>query len=542
MTIKRVATTPFTDQKPGTSGIRKKTKVFMQERYLENYVQSVLGAISGAEGGTLIIGGDGRYFNRSAIQTIVKIAVAAKVARVLVGVHGLISTPAMSHLIRLNGAWGGFILSASHNPGGVDKDFGVKFNIGSGGPSTDAHNDEIFKATQSISEYFISDSADIDLDAIGDLMVDGVPVSIIDGVSDYADLMQSLFDFTAISGWLSSHSMVFDAMNGATGPYARRIFCDILGVPAASVRRADPLEDFGGGHPDPNPANMPELMELMYGAGAPDFAAASDGDGDRNLICGRGQFVSPSDSVALIAAGYWCVPAYRKGLLGVARSMPTSQAIDIVAKFLSVPYYETPTGWKYFGNLMDAERVTFCGEESFGSGSNHIREKDGLWAVLYWLNMLAARGMTVKELVEDHWRKFGRNYYCRHDYEGLPTAKADALMERLRNMLGSLIGAIYGEFHILKADDFAYTDPTDGSVARNQGIRLCFADGSRIVMRLSGTGTEGATLRVYLERFTSVPSALFQETNAALAPLADVAAQIADFAGNLGKSAPDVVV
>ncbi|MBL8151592.1 MAG: alpha-D-glucose phosphate-specific phosphoglucomutase [Blastocatellia bacterium] len=505
--VKTVATMAIDGQKPGTSGLRKKTRVFMQPNYLENFIQSIFNAV--AEQGVdfkeslLVVGGDGRYYNRTAIQTIVKMAVANGFAKVMVGRGGIVSTPAMSAVIRRRGAVGGIVLSASHNPGGIDADFGVKYNITNGGPAPEAVTEQIFKQTQQIKEYLTIDYPNIDLDKEASFRVGDTEVIVFDPVLDYVAVMQSLFDFAALRRLFDSgFRMVFDAMHAVTGPYAKEIFENRLGAAVGTVLNAIPLEDFGGGHPDPNQVYAADLVARMSGSDAPDFGAASDGDGDRNLILGRDFFVTPGDSLALIAAyAKDAIPGYADGLAGIARSMPTSSAADLVAHSLGVPLYETPTGWKFFGNLMDAGLCTICGEESFGTGSNHIREKDGIWAVLCWLSILAKTGESVSGIVHKHWEKFGRNYFQRHDFEGLEVELANKMVNLLREKLPSLSGRSFAESRVKEADDFNYADPVDGSVSSKQGIRIILEDGSRVVIRLSGTGTEGATLRLYLESY-----------------------------------------
>ena len=542
MTAQVIATAPIEGQKPGTSGLRKKTPVFMKPGYLENFVQSIFDAIGGAKGKTFVLGGDGRYFNDRAAQTILKMAAANGAARVIVGQGAILSTPAASHLIRLNKTDGGIIMSASHNPGGPNEDFGVKFNMPNGGPAPEAVTEAMFARTKEITEYRISDAGDVDLSAIGDSTLDGMKVSVVDPVADYARLMESLFDFDAIAAMFrAGFRMRMDSMCAVTGPYAKAILEGRLGAAPGTVVHEVPLPDFGGMHPDPNPVWAKELMDEMFGADAPDFGAASDGDGDRNMIVGRNTYVAPSDSLAVLAANAHLAPGYRAGLKGVARSMPTSAAADRVADAMGIGKYETPTGWKFFGNLLDAGRATLCGEESFGTGSDHVREKDGLWAVLLWLNILAVRKESVADILKAHWAKYGRNYYSRHDYEALPTAAADAMIADLRASLPSLPGRDVEGMTIASADDFAYTDPVDGSVSKGQGVRVIFTDGSRIVLRLSGTGTEGATARLYLERYTPGPDGLDQDVQAALGPVIRAAETLAGIKARTGRKGPDVV-
>ncbi|MEE2945409.1 MAG: alpha-D-glucose phosphate-specific phosphoglucomutase [Pseudomonadota bacterium] len=540
MATQTIPTKPFEGQKPGTSGLRKKTRDFMVPGYLENFVQSVLNAIDGATDKTFVLGGDGRYFNAEAIQTILKMAAANGAKHVIVGQNGLLSTPAASHVIRKYKADGGFILSASHNPGGIDADFGLKFNGENGGPAPEALTTKMLAQSEAISEYLISDGADIDLSALGSHSLDGMSVEIIDPVSDYAELMGTLFDFNAIKSlFATGFRMRFDAMHAVTGPYAKTILEDTLGAPEGTVINGVPSVDFGKGHPDPNPVWAKELMAEMMGDNAPDFGAASDGDGDRNMIVGAGLYVTPSDSLAVLAANAHLAPGYKGGIAGVARSMPTSAASDRVAEKLGVASFETPTGWKFFGNLLDAGKVTICGEESAGTGSDHVREKDGLWAVLLWLNILAVRKQSVGDVMADHWQTYGRDYYSRHDYEALPTDVANAVMEDLKSDLDGLAGRKVGAITVSKADNFSYDDPVDGSTSPNQGIRIFFESGARAVFRLSGTGTEGATLRVYLQHYVDGEGALFEEPQAALAPIIAAAHQIAGLS-RLDRDGPDV--
>jgi phosphoglucomutase len=541
MTLLTLPTTPYTDQRPGTSGLRKKVTVFAQKHYLENFVQALFDVLPDAAGLTLVLGGDGRYYNRVAIQTILRMAAAKGYARVLVGQGGILSTPAVSAVIRANAASGGIVLSASHNPGGPDGDFGIKYNIANGGPAPEKVTEAVFARSQVLHAIQTSDCADIALDQLGTCEMDGMQVTVIDPVAQYAELMRSLFDFDAIRTlFAGGFRLRFDAMNAVGGPYAKAILEEELGAPAGSVVNATPLEDFGGLHPDPNPVNAEDLIAHMAAADAPDMGAASDGDADRNMVVGRNFVVSPSDSLAVLAAHAKQVPGYANGLDGVARSMPTSTAVDRVAKALGIACYETPTGWKFFGNLLDAGRVTLCGEESYGTGSSHVREKDGLWAVLFWLNLLAASGKSVETLVRELWTEHGRCVYSRHDYEAIPTDKADALMAGLRAQLPSLAGTTVGACAIALADDFAYTDPVDGSISQKQGIRLILTDGSRVVFRLSGTGTEGATLRVYLERHEPDASRHDVEAQTALQPLIALAEAVAHIRDITGMDQPSV--
>jgi phosphoglucomutase len=540
--IRVVATEPFEGQKPGTSGLRKRVAVFRQPRYLENFVQSLFDSLEGFAGATLVVGGDGRFHNREAIQTILKMAAANGFGRILVGRGGLLSTPAASCVIRGRRAYGGIILSASHNPGGPEGDFGIKYNIGNGGPAPEAVTEAIYQRTTTITSYRISDGPDVDIDHGGRSWLEQMQVEVIDPVEDYAQLMEGLFDFDAIRKlFAGGFRMCFDAMHAVGGPYAKAIIEGRLGAPEGTVINSVPLEDFGGGHPDPNPVNAAELIELMARDDAPDFGAASDGDADRNMIVGRKFDVTPSDSLAILAANAQVAPGYRGGIAGIARSMPTSRAADRVAEALGIPSYETPTGWKYFGTLLDAGLATLCGEESYGTGSNHVREKDGLWAVLFWLNLLAVKGKPVQQIVEEHWQRFGRNYYSRHDYEGIETHAAKVLMDDLRVKLAALKGVEMNHYTVDFADDFDYTDPVDGSRATQQGIRIVMTDGSRIVYRLSGTGTEGATLRVYLERYEADPAQHHIPTQQALAALIAIADSVASIAFNTGRSNPSVI-
>lgn len=540
--ILTVPTTPFADQKPGTSGLRKKVRVFQQPGYAENFIQAVFDAVPDHAGATLVIGGDGRFLNREVIQVAIRMAAANGFGRVLVGQGGILSTPAASHVIRKYGAIGGLVLSASHNPGGPDEDFGIKYNVTNGGPAPESVTEAIHARTLAIDHYRTVDAPDVDLDRIGMGSVAGMAVEVLDPVADYADLMEGLFDFPAIRALLGSgFTLSFDAMSAVTGPYAHEIFERRLGAAAGTVVNGTPLPDFGHHHPDPNLVHARALYERMMGPQAPDFGAASDGDGDRNLIIGKGQYVTPSDSLAVLAANAHLAPAYAGGLKGIARSMPTSGAADRVAAALGLPLHETPTGWKFFGSLLDAGMATICGEESAGTGSDHVREKDGIWAVLLWLNVLAARRLSVAAIMADHWARFGRNYYARHDYEAIPVARADALVAHLRESLAALPGTRTSAGTVSKADDFAYTDPTDGSVSARQGIRVLFESGSRVVFRLSGTGTEGATLRVYIEAYEPASGDLAQETGQALAPLVAAAEQIARIRHFTAMDAPSVI-
>lgn len=540
--IVTIPSTPFAGQKPGTSGLRKKVRVFSQPNYAENFIQAVFDAVSPDRGATLVIGGDGRYHNRTVIQQAIRIAAANGYGQVLVGRGGILSTPAASHVIRKYRASGGLILSASHNPGGPDEDFGIKYNIANGGPAPESVTEAIYARTQTIDRWLTVEVEDVDLDQCGSADVGGMIVSVIDPVADYADLMEELFDFGVIRAAVADGlTMAFDAMSAVTGPYATEILERRLRFAPGTVQNGTPLEDFGGHHPDPNLVHAKVLYDLMMGPDAPDFGAASDGDGDRNLIIGRGRFVTPSDSLAMLAANAHLAPGYAHGLKGIARSMPTSAAADRVAQALGVPCYETPTGWKFFGNLLDAGMATICGEESAGTGSDHVREKDGLWAVLLWLNILAVRKISVDALAREHWATFGRNYYARHDYEAIETDKADALIAALTASIATLPGKAFGPLVVAGADSFSYLDPVDGSTSANQGLRVLFEGGSRIVFRLSGTGTEGATLRVYLERYEPVGGDLNRETPDMLADLIAAAEAVAGIAGFTGRTAPDVV-
>lgn len=542
MTIQTVATTPFAGQRPGTSGLRKKVAEFLQPGYLENFVQAIFNSVGDCAGQTLVLGGDGRYFNRTAVQVILRMAAAHGYARVLVGRGGILSTPAVSCVIRKHAAAGGIVLSASHNPGGPDGDFGIKYNVGNGGPAPEKITEAIYVATQTIAVYRISDTAAPPLDQLGISQIEQMRVEVIDSVDDYAALMSELFDFAAIKAlFAGGFTMRFDGMHAVSGPYAHAILEGMLGAPAGTVINGTPLEDFGGHHPDPNPVNAAELIALMFAPDSPDFGAASDGDADRNMIVGRAMAVTPSDSLAIIAANATVAPGYRAGIAGIARSMPTSTAADRVARALGVPCFETPTGWKYFGNLMDAGMATLCGEESYGTGSNHIREKDGVWAVLFWLNLLAASGKPVDTIVREHWARFGRNYYSRHDYEAVDAHAAEDMMEHLRAQLPELAGQQFDGFSVALADDFVYTDPVDHSVATRQGVRIVMTDGSRIVFRLSGTGTEGATIRLYLEKYEADPARHDIDAQVALAELATIAAGVSQLKARTGREHPTIV-
>jgi len=533
---------PFTDQKPGTSGLRKSSLQFQTPHYLESFIEASLRVIPGVAGGTLVVGGDGRYGNRSAIDVIARMAAAHGVARLITTTGGILSTPAASNLIRSRGAIAGIILSASHNPGGPEGDFGVKINGANGGPAPESLTDAVYAATQSLEGYRIAEAEPLNLDQPGEQRIGDLVVEVIDGVSDYVALMQKLFDFDRIASLLrSDFRLAFDAMHAVTGPYASRLFEGLLGAPSGTVRNGLPLEDFGGGHPDPNLTYAAELADLLLKGNDYAFGAACDGDGDRNMILGRACFVNPSDSLAVLTANATLVPGYAKGLAGVARSMPTSAAVDVVAEGLGIACFETPTGWKFFGNLLDASRITLCGEESFGTGSDHIREKDGLWAVLFWLNILAVRGCSVAEVMAEHWNRFGRHYYSRHDYEAIASDAAHGLYNRIKAMLPDLVGQPFAGRTIATADDFAYTDPVDGSITIGQGLRLLLDDGSRVVLRLSGTGTQGATLRVYLESYVPPSGNLHQDPQAALADLIHAIDALAEIRTRTGMERPTVI-
>ena len=537
--LKIVQTKPYLDQKMGTAGIRKKSRIVMQENYIENFVQSIFNAIGGVAGQTFVLGGDGRFYNKIAIQKILKIAAANGMAKMIVGQNGYISTPASSCVLLKNKAQGGLVLSASHNPGGIDGDFGIKYATASGGQCSTAISDKIYENTKNITSYKIWDAPDVDLSQIGVQKLGNMEIEVIDPVVDYVQMMEKIFDFAAIKKLFSDgFTFVFDAMNAVTGPYAKKIFEEILGADEGSVINAVPLEDFGGLHPDPNLIYAASLVRLMYSPSAPDFGAANDGDGDRNMILGRSFFVTPSDNIAILTDNYRYIPAYKSGIYGVAKSAATSTAVGRVAAALGIGYYEVPTGWKYFCNLMDSHRITFCGEESFGAGSSHIREKDGIWAVLFWLNIIAATGKSVEQITREHWLKYGRSYYVRHDYEGIDIEKANRLMADLEAKLPELAGKTFGSFTVSKAEPFVYNDPVDGSSTKN-GLIVYFTDKSRIVYRLSGTGTNGATLRVYLERFDD--KCFDEDVMQFLKELADVSRQIAEITERTAKEKPDVI-
>lgn len=544
MAIRKITVQAYSGQKPGTSGLRKKVTVFQQPHYLENFVQSIFDSVGNLSGQTIVVGGDGRFYNKTAIKTIIKMAAAAGVKSVLVGQNGILSTPAVSCVIRKYKAFGGIVLSASHNPGGEDGDFGIKYNVSNGGPAPEKITDAIYAKSQTIESYNISDTDDskINLDSIGTYQVENTLIQVIDSVDDYAELMATLFDFSQIKQlFASGFTMRFDAMHAVSGPYAKKIIEDILKAPAGTVVNGIPLEDFGGLHPDPNPVNAEDLIFHMNKTGGPEFGAASDGDADRNMIVGPNFPVAPSDSLAILAANATLIPGYKNGISGIARSMPTSTAADKVATALGINCYETPTGWKFFGNLLDADKVTLCGEESYGTGSNHVREKDGLWSVLFWLNLIAATKKSVVQLVNEHWQRFGRNFYSRHDYEAINTDKANQLMEGLRRQLPELKGKVFANYTVKLADDFSYLDPIDGSTSSKQGIRIIFEDDSRIIFRLSGTGTEGATLRLYLEKYEKNPSSYGKATQEALSELISIADKVAKIKELTGMSEPTVV-
>ena len=537
-----VKTQPIEGQKPGTSGLRKRTAVFMEPHFLENYVQAIFDGTGGVDGKVLVVGGDGRYFNDTAIQIILRMAAAQGAAKCIVGQGGILSTPAASHLIRKREANGGLILSASHNPGGPNADFGLKYNGSNGGPASETVTAEIFARTLDISAYTVLEAEDVDLGTIGESMLANMVVEIVDPVTDYAALMEKLFDFDKIAALFSGgFRMRFDAMHAVTGPYATSILEGRLGAPKGTVMNGIPSPDFGGGHPDPNPIWAKELMDVMYGDNAPDFGAASDGDGDRNMIVGKGAYVTPSDSLALLAAKAHLAPGYKAGLAGVARSMPTSGAVDRVAKAQGIGCYETPTGWKFFGTLLDAGKVTLCGEESAGTGSDHVREKDGLWAVLLWLNILAETGQSVSELMSDLWGEYGRCFYSRHDYEDVESEKAHGMFNDLRDSLAGLARTKAGEMTVEWADEFAYDDPVDGSHAASQGLRIGFEGGGRAVFRLSGTGTVGATIRMYIEQLEMDASRFNLPAEEVLAPIIEAALTLSDLKAKTGRDAPNVI-
>jgi len=547
MTVINIQTKAYNDQRPGTSGLRKKVSHISQKHYLENFIQSIFNTlqqqVEDTKGKTLVVGGDGRYYNKQAIQLILRMAAANGFAKILVGQDGILSTPAASVVIRKYQTFGGLILSASHNPGGPNEDFGIKYNMANGGPAPEQITEQIYANSQNISEYFIvEDTREIDLSTIGQQELDGMIIEIIDPVSDYADLMAEIFDFDAIKKYIQSgFTLCFDAMHAVTGPYALEILENRLGAKKGSVINNKPLEDFGGHHPDPNLTHAKSLADLLFSKNAPDFGAASDGDGDRNMILGRNAFVNPSDSLAVLAANAELISSYKNKVSGIARSMPTSMAADQVAKQKNLQMFETPTGWKFFGNLMDAGKVTFCGEESFGTSSDHIREKDGLWAVLFWLNILAIRKQSVAEILQQHWQIYGRNYYSRHDYEEIESTAANALMDGIKSQQTSLIGKQFGEYQVEYADDFSYSDPVDHSISENQGLRIGFTDGSRIIFRLSGTGTSGATLRIYFDSYEADVNKQQMDSQQSLKELMDIAASISDLEKLTGRTEPSVI-
>lgn len=543
MTIKKIKTQAYTDQKPGTSGLRKKVTQFQQVGYLENFVQAVFNTIAPCKGKMLVLGGDGRFYNREAIQIIIRMAIANGFSDILVGKGGILSTPAASCVIRKNQACGGVILSASHNPGGPDEDFGIKFNGENGGPAPEKLTDSIFQQTLTMDQYQTIDSEDIELDQLGTVQIAQAKINIIDPVKDYADLMESMFDFNSMKSLISNGDfrLCFDAMHAVNGPYAKEILENRLGAPTGTVINSIPLTDFGGGHPDPNLVHAHELVDLLHGDDPLDFGAASDGDGDRNMVLGKAFYINPCDSLAILTANADCIPAYSKGISGVARSMPTSRAVDRVAEAMKIPCYETPTGWKYFGNLLDAGKITICGEESFGTGSDHVREKDGLWAVLFWLNLIAIKKQPVSDIVKTHWSEYGRDYFTRHDYEAVDSANAQEMISQLKAKIPSLAGQVIAGINIDAADDFQYIDPVDNSKITAQGVRVYLNNGGRIVFRLSGTGTEGATLRVYLDCYQNNPELLEQDTQQALSELIQVAEELAGIKEFTGRTKPDVI-
>lgn len=542
MDINTVTTQPFGDQRPGTSGLRKKVAQMQQPHYLENYVQSIFDTQQELVGGTLIIGGDGRFYNDTAIQTIIRMATANGIKQLMIGQNGILSTPAASAVIRKYHAQGGLVLSASHNPAGPDGDFGIKYNGHHGGPASETVTEAIYTCSQVINSYKIVDAPPVNLNTIGTQQLGNMEITIFDPINDYADLMETIFDFDAIRTWLANgHSMRFDAMHAVTGPYAREIFVKRLGAQPDAIINGMPLPDFGGGHPDPNLVHAKQLVEELFGENAPDFGAASDGDGDRNMILGNNVFVTPSDSLAIIAANSQLIPGYKSGISGIARSMPTSSAADRVAEKMGIEMHETPTGWKFFGNLLDAGRITFCGEESFGTSSDHVREKDGIWAVLCWLNIIAARNESVDDVVKNHWQSYGRTYYTRHDYEEIDLEAAKALMAHIESQFTQLKGARICYSVVTTTDNFSYNDPIDGSVSHNQGLRIIFENGSRIIFRLSGTGTVGATLRVYIEKYESALDKLGEETQVALGELINYAGQLAEIRQRTGREHPSVI-
>ncbi|EIE89694.1 hypothetical protein G6F46_003598 [Rhizopus delemar] len=556
VSIQTIPTSPFDGQKPGTSGLRKRVKVFQEKNYTENFIQSMLEAIPAADGGakgaTLVVGGDGRFYSDEVLQTIVKCSVAQGVSKLIVGRNGIVSTPAASNIIRKRKATGGILLTASHNPGGPDNDFGIKYNCSNGGPAPESVTDKIYEITKTIKELKLAtDVPHIDFSQLGTQAVGDMTIEIIDGVDDYVELMKDIFDFDAIKGFFAENKdfkILFDGMNGVTGPYGYRLFVEEFGLPESSVMRCKPLPDFGGAHPDPNLTYAHDLVEAVEKQGL-DFGAASDGDGDRNMIIGKNAFVTPSDSVAIIAHyAKDAIPYFKKnGVNGLARSMPTSQAVDLVAKRMGVEHFEVPTGWKFFGNLMDAGRCSVCGEESFGTGSDHIREKDGLWAILAWLSIIAhvnkEKKAGVQDILQDHYHIYGRNFFSRYDYEEVDGKGAEEMVNRLRELIEKkeLVNKTVGQFTIATADDFEYLDPIDGSVSKKQGVRIIFKDGSRIVIRLSGTGSQGATVRLYVEKYSNDSSEYTKDTQAALKPLIDVALELSQLERYTGRKEPTVI-
>ncbi|ORY03725.1 hypothetical protein K493DRAFT_311625 [Basidiobolus meristosporus CBS 931.73] len=554
-TVNTVPTTPYEGQKPGTSGLRKRVKVFQQKNYTENFIQATLAAMPapGAKGSTLVVGGDGRYYSKDAIQIIIRLAAGNGVTKLIIGRNGILSTPAASNLIRKRKVSGGILLTASHNPGGPENDFGIKYNISNGGPAPEAVTDAIYEKTTQIKEYYESNIPEVDLNQIGEQSFDGFSVEIVDSVADYVEMSKEIFDFPKIKEFFQKRpefKVLFDGMHGVTGPYGQRIFVEELGLPATSVMNCVPKEDFGGGHPDPNLTYAHELVERVEKENI-HFGAASDGDGDRNMIIGKGCFVTPSDSVAVIAAHAESIPYFRKnGVKGLARSMPTSTALDRVAQKKGLEYFEVPTGWKFFGNLMDADRLSICGEESFGTGSNHIREKDGIWAILAWLNILAAENdknaqVGIKDILAEHYHTYGRNFFTRYDYEEVDSAAAGKMVDHLNEYLTTkkdeFIGTSFGEFKVADADNFSYTDPIDNSVSKNQGIRIIFSDSSRIIFRLSGTGSQGATIRLYIEKYESDPSKYDLDAQVALKPLVEQALTLSQLTKFTGRERPTVI-
>ena len=553
--VKDVPTTPIEGQKTGTSGLRKKAAVFSEGNYLANWVQSLFLALpqEEVEGSAMVLGGDGRWFNKEASQIIIKLAAGNGVRKMYVGQNGFLATPAASAVIRARKAYGGFIMSASHNPGGPKEDWGIKFNYSSGEPAPEKITDEIYGFTQTVETLKMADIPDVDLSKVGVTKFGDFEVEVIDPVADYLELAREVFDFDLITSLVtrSDFKMKFDAMHAITGAYARPILVDVLGADPSSCVNDDPKEDFAGGHPDPNLTYAEELVKTMYSADAPDFGAASDGDGDRNMILGNNFFVTPSDSVAIIAANAKCIPYFKDGLKGLARSMPTAAALDRVATKMGVECFETPTGWKFFGNLMDAGRLSICGEESFGTGSDHIREKDGPWAVLAWLSILADRNkdvpvggekVTVEQITKEHWAEYGRNFFSRYDYEGCESEPCEKMVEHLRAVAAaSKKGDTYGEYELDYADDFEYTDPIDGSVASKQGVRFVFSDGSRFIFRLSGTGSSGATVRMYIEQYEADVAKQGADAQDALAPLIKVALETSKLAEFTGRESPTVI-